>query len=103
MDFFVKNGYNSLMYEKRYVRRALQVKKNKVFQTLTLVSQFGITMLVPILLCTLIGVYIGEKFSIPIITVPLFMLGALAGFRNIYIMAKKTYEDRNDGNAKKNK
>ena len=79
------------------------MKKNKVFQTLTLVSQFGITMLVPILLCTLIGVYIGEKFSIPIITVPLFMLGALAGFRNIYIMAKKTYEDRNDGNAKKNK
>ena len=79
------------------------MKKNNVFQSLALVTQFGITMIVPVLLCTLIGVYIGEKFSIPIIAVPLFMIGALAGFRNIYIMAKKTYEDRNDGNAKKNK
>ena len=79
------------------------MKKNKVFQSFALVTQFGITMLVPILLCTLVGVYIGETFSIPIITVPLFMIGALAGFRNIYIMAKKVYEDRNDGNAKKNK
>lgn len=79
------------------------MKKNNVFQSFALVTQFGITMIVPILLCTLIGVYIGEKFSIPIITVPLFIIGALAGFRNVYIMAKKTYEDRKDGNAKKNK
>lgn len=93
----------ALCTKKIYLRRALQVKKNNVFRSLTLVSQFGITMIVPILLCTLIGVYIGEKFSIPIITVPLFLIGALAGFRNIYIMAKKTYEDGKDGNAKKNK
>lgn len=79
------------------------MKKNNVFQSFALVTQFGITMIVPILLCTLIGVYIGEKFSIPIITVPLFIIGALAGFRNVYVMAKKTYEDRKDGNAKKNK
>ena len=75
--------------------------KKSVFRSLVLVTQFGISMLVPILLCTLIGVYIGEKFSIPIITVPLFIIGALAGFRNIYIMAKKTYEDKDEGNAKK--
>lgn len=78
------------------------MKKNKsVFQSLVLVTQFGINMLVPILLCTMIGAYLGEKFSIPIITVPLFIIGALAGFRNVYVMAKKMYEDKDEGNAKK--
>lgn len=75
--------------------------KKGVFRSLILVTQFGISMLVPILLCTLIGAYIGDRFNIPIITVPLFLIGALAGFRNIYIMAKKTYEDKDEGNAKK--
>ena len=75
--------------------------KKSVFQSLVLVTQFGISMLVPILLCTLIGAYIGEKFSMPIITVPLFIIGALAGFRNVHIMAKKIYQDKDEGNAKK--
>ena len=78
------------------------MKKNKsVFRSLVLVTQFGISMLVPILLCTLLGVYIGKKFSIPVIAVPLFIMGALAGFRNVYIMAKRVYEDKDEGNAKK--
>ena len=78
------------------------MKKNRsVFQALVLVTQFGISMLVPILLCTLLGVYIGKRFSIPIITVPLFLIGALAGFRNVYRLAKSVYEDKDVGNAKK--
>ena len=76
-------------------------KKNHVLQSLVMVTQFGINMLVPILLCTLLGVYIGEKFSIPIITVPLFVVGALAGFRNVFKLAKKVYEDK--GDAEKDK
>ena len=67
--------------------------KRRVFQALTMVMQFSLNMLVPILFCTLFGVWIGEKFHIPIITVPLFIIGALAGFRNIFIMAKKIYQD----------
>ena len=76
-------------------------KKNHVLQSLVMVTQFGINMLVPILLCTLLGVYIGKKFSIPIITVPLFIIGALAGFRNVFRLAKKIYEDK--GDAEKDK
>lgn len=64
-----------------------------------MVTQFGINMLVPILLCTLLGVYIGKKFDVPIITIPLFLVGALAGFRNVYRLAKRLYEDK--GNAEK--
>ena len=78
------------------------MKKNRsVFQALVLVTQFGISMLVPILLCTLLGVYIGKRFSIPIIAVPLFLIGALAGFRNVYRLAKSVHEDKDVGNAKK--
>ncbi len=58
-----------------------------------MVMQFGINMLVPIIMCTLFGVWLGDKFDVPIVTVPLFMAGALAGFRNVFIMAKKIYQD----------
>ena len=74
-------------------------KHNKVFQSLTLIMQFGINMIVPILMCTMLGVWIGKKYDIPIITVPLFIVGALAGFTNIFKMAKKIYgqdKDRKD-------
>lgn len=62
-----------------------------VYRSLTLITQFGINMLVPIFLCTIAGIYIGKKFSVEWIVVPLFLIGALAGFRNIFIMAKKIY------------
>ena len=61
----------------------------KVFQSLTLILQFGLNMIVPIFMCTLFGVWLGERYDIPVITVPLFVIGALAGFTNIVKMAKK--------------
>lgn len=68
-------------------------KKRSVFQAFAMVIQFGLNMIVPIVMCTLLGVWLGEKFHIPMITIPLFLIGALAGFRNIFIMAKKIYQD----------
>ena len=65
--------------------------QKKVFRSLTLILQFGLNMIVPIVLCTMLGAWIGKKYDIPVITVPLFIMGALAGFTNIYKMAKKIY------------
>lgn len=65
--------------------------QKKVFQSLTLILQFGLNMIVPIVLCTMLGAWLGKKYDIPVITVPLFIMGALAGFNNIYKMAKKIY------------
>lgn len=62
-----------------------------VYRSLVLITQFGINMLVPIFLCTIAGVFIGRKFSVEWIVIPLFVIGALAGFRNVYIMAQKIY------------
>lgn len=67
--------------------------RKKVFQSFALVMQFGINMIVPILLCTLAGVWIGNKVGKDFIVIPLFFVGALAGFGNVYRMAKSVYED----------
>lgn len=77
------------------------MKKNRrVFQALTLVLQFGLNMIVPILMCTLFGVWLGKRCDMPIITVPFFIIGALAGFTNIFKMAKNLYGQ--DGESDKN-
>lgn len=66
-------------------------KHRKIFQSLTLILQLGLNMIVPIFMCTMLGVWLGKKYDIPIITVPLFVVGALAGFTNIFKMVKKLY------------
>ena len=63
--------------------------QRKVFQSLTLILQFGLN--------TLLGAWLGKKYGMPIITVPLFIMGALAGFNNIFKMAKKIYGQGNEG------
>ena len=65
-----------------------------VYRSLVLITQFGINMLVPIFLCTAVGVSLGRKFSIDWLAIPFFMAGALAGFRNIFIMAKRIYSGK---------
>jgi len=74
-------------------KRKFMKNKRSVFQAFTMVIQFGLNMIVPIVMCTLFGVWLGEKFHMPVITIPLFLMGAMAGFRNIFIMAKKIYQD----------
>lgn len=77
----------------------MKLQKN-VYQSFALVMQFGISMLVPIGLCMGIGLYIGEKFDMDWIFIPLFVVAALAGSRNIYIMAKKVFEQESDRDTK---
>ena len=71
-----------------------------VYRSLTLITQFGINMIVPIFMCTALGVYIGKTLSIKWIVIPFFMAGALAGFRNIFMMAKRIYSNK-EKDAKK--
>lgn len=65
---------------------------NSVYQCLTFITQFAINMLVPIFLCSFLGLYIDKKAGTSYWFVILFFVGALAGFRNVYIFAKKVYE-----------
>ena len=69
------------------------MKYNKnVYQALTMISQFGINMLVPIFICSFVGMFFDWKFGTSFWTVILFFVGALAGFTNVFRFAKKIYE-----------
>lgn len=68
-------------------------QKKGVWQALVMLTQFSINMLVPIVLCTVAGAYIGERYDMKWISVPLFFLGAVAGGQNCYRMAKQLYKD----------
>ena len=63
--------------------------RRKVQTALVMVYEFGINMLVPIVMCTLVGVWIGRKWDINWIVIPFFFLGAIAGYNNIYKTVRK--------------
>lgn len=72
------------------------MKKNKydkeVYRSLTLITQFGINMLVPIFICTFIGIFLDNKFGTSFIVIIMFFLGAAAGARNVYVFARNMYD-----------
>ena len=76
-------------------------KHRELIRCLSLVSQLGITMLTPVILCVLLGVWLDKKFS-TYFTLPLLILGILAGARSAYRLAKKAVgpgnEDEEDDN-----
>ena len=74
--------------------------KKEVYQSITMVMQFGINMLVPIFACTWFGYWLGEKVAADWLAIPFFFVGALAGGRNIFVMAKKIYQPHNHNKEK---
>ncbi len=67
-----------------------KVKKSSWIKSLSLVTQLGITMITPILLCTLLGVYIDEKVNkSPLFTIIFILLGVAATFRNLFYYTEK--------------
>lgn len=64
-----------------------------VYHALTMISQFGINMLVPIFICTFIGMAIDKKCGTSFWIVIFFFVGAMAGGRNVFLFARKIYEE----------
>lgn len=69
--------------------------KKSVYRTLALITQVGISMLVPVFLCAFLGAYLAEKFG-SFWIIPLFVTGCAAGFRNCYMLTKRANEDKSD-------
>lgn len=72
--------------------RKKQKADRDAFRMIAMVTQFGINMLVPIFLCFFAGYWLDKKLGTSYFIIIFFFLGALAGFRNIYIYAKKRSE-----------
>lgn len=72
------------------------MKYNKnIARSAMMITQFGINMLVPIFLCTFLGMFLDKLFGTSFLVIVLFFLGALAGFTNIFRLAKQLYEEKN--------
>lgn len=69
-------------------------KNNKVYRTLAFFTQITVNMLVPVFLCAFCGHYLDQWLGTSFIVVIMFFAGALAGFRNVYFLAKKLYEGK---------
>ena len=74
-------------------------KRNKrkygrsVYQSLAMITQFGINMLVPVCMMSALGIWLDGRLGTSFITIILFMIGALAGGQNIYRMVKSFCAD----------
>lgn len=65
-----------------------------VYRSLILITQFGLSMLVPIFMCTFLGIFIDQKAGTSFWVIILFFAGALAGANNIYKFAKSIYDHK---------
>ena len=60
----------------------------KVIKGILMITQIGISMLVPIFLCVFIGMKLDNWFHTNFITIVGIFLGIVVAFRNIYFMTK---------------
>lgn len=72
------------------VRRKKKDNKS-VYRSLAMITQFGINMLVPICIMSLLGIWLDRRFDTSFWMILLFFVGAVAGGQNIYRMAKQIY------------
>ena len=74
--------------------------KQSVYKTFALISQLGISILVPILLCTFFGTWLEKKVSFPVF-IPLVIVGVLAGLRDMRMKIRKTKTKIEQGGMKR--
>ena len=77
-----------------------KVNKREITESFSMVLQFGLNMIIPIAMCIALGVWIGDKYDMDWVVIPLFFVGALAGYTSIFKMVRQ-YLKRIDKKTKK--
>lgn len=75
------------------MKRRRPQDNRKTFQTLALVTQLGLTMVVSIGMTSALGIWLDRKFNTSWITIVMFVIGVIAGIQSIWRMIKKIYGD----------
>lgn len=60
-----------------------------VYQALSMIGQFGINMLVPVFICSFVGMFLDKALGTSFFVIILFFVGALAGAVSVYRFAGK--------------
>jgi len=84
---FIEKIRKTYMSEKKLDSK----EKRTIVYMISLISQVGISMIVPIFLCVWIGIKISEYAQAPIIVLVAILIGCIVAFRNAYILLKQTY------------
>ena len=74
----------------------MKKEKQQVLGMLALITQLGVIMIVSILMCTLIGNWIGCRLDMEWISVLGFFLGAMSGFTGVYRTVSKYIKKNKD-------
>ena len=70
-------------------RRRHNDDKKTVLQSLSMITQFGLSMLVPVMICSFGGYYLDRKLGTSFLAILLFFVGAVAGAWNVFVMIRK--------------
>lgn len=62
-----------------------------VYQALSMIGQFGINMLVPVFVCSFLGMFLDRRLETDFLVVVFFFVGALAGGWNVFRLARRIY------------
>jgi len=82
--------YNFVCIKDNYMKK---INKRQIVNSSSMVLQFSLNMITPIVLCVALGVWIGDKYDMDWIVIPLFFVGALAGYNSIFRMVKEYLKD----------
>lgn len=93
----------NIMWQNSSKEKKRQKDRRTTMKMLTLITQFGINMIVPVFLCFFFGMYLDKRLGTNYLMILFFFVGALAGFRNIYIFARKMSQDTEEQNDSDNK
>lgn len=68
------------------------MRNNKeISKGIVMISQIGITMITPVLLCTFIGYQLDKRLSTNYWFIIFLILGFITSIRNVYILTKQFY------------
>ena len=68
---------------------------SNIVRSFSMITQFTIHMLVPICMCSYGGYLLDKKSGTSFWFIFLFFVGALAGCRNVYLLAQKVSDGKN--------
>ncbi|MCR5792683.1 MAG: AtpZ/AtpI family protein [Lachnospiraceae bacterium] len=57
-----------------------------------MITQIGISMLVPVFLCAFLGLWLNKIFSVDYLFIIFVILGVLAAFRSVYQLTRQFYQ-----------
>ena len=98
LDISAENRYNTQWWKypdtcKTVYGGRCGMKRDKgdnriVYQSLAMITQFGLNMIVPICAMSALGVWLDGKLGTSWLTILFFAVGAVAGGQNVYRMAR---------------